>query len=143
MKNLTIISLLLLSLCSTAIAQKQSAVVVSDKTGWHKIGETTVDFKKERDQIMIIGSNKFANISLKVLDEPIDLRDMDIFFENGDSQKVKINSPIQAGSETSGIAIRGGERQIKKIEFEYKTLANRKGQKAHVEIYGYKSNEDH
>ena len=35
---------------SAANAQKP-AVVVSDKTGWHKIGETTVDFKKEKDEV--------------------------------------------------------------------------------------------
>ena len=36
---------------ATAIAQTP-AVVISDKAGWHKIGERHVSFKKDHDEIL-------------------------------------------------------------------------------------------
>lgn len=120
----------------------QTKLVVSDKTGWHKIGETTVDFTKERDEITVIGADKFAALIFKVLDAPINIMDLEIFYESGDNQKVSVNFPVKAPGQTKEININGGERAIKKIVFVYKTISNKKDEKAHVEIFGLKTNAD-
>jgi len=44
--------------------------------------------------------------------------------------------------ESRVIDLNGGERNLKKIVFVYKTLPNRKDEKAHVEIWGLKTNTD-
>ncbi|MBA2612058.1 MAG: hypothetical protein H0U95_08810 [Bacteroidetes bacterium] len=118
----------------------QTKVVLSDKTGWHKIGETTVDFGKDRDEVSIIGADRFAALIFKVDDAPIDLIEIEVFYESGDNQKVKVNFPIKAPGQSKTIDLNGGERSIKKILFVYKTLPNRKDVKAHVEIWGLKTN---
>lgn len=118
------------------------AVMVSDKAGWHKIGETTVNFQKEREEIVVIGADRFASIKFKVMDAPIDLISLEIYYESGDKQDVKVNMPIKAPGESGIIALNGGERSLKKIIFVYKTLPNRKDVKAHVEILGLKTNTD-
>lgn len=140
-KALTIILLAIAGSYGTANAQKP-AVMLSDKAGWHKIGETTVNFQKETDEIMVLVADRFAAIKFKVMDAPIDLISLEIYYESGDKQDIKINAPIKAKGESRVIDLNGGERNLKKIVFVYKTLPNHKDQKAHLEVWGLKTNTD-
>jgi hypothetical protein len=126
---------------SSAIAQS-TKVVLSDAKGWHKIGETTVDFTKDRDEVMIVGADKFAALIFKVDETPIEIMDIEVIYESGESQKAQINYAIKAPGQSKEITLNGGERSIKKILFVYKTLPNRKDIKGHVEIWGLKTNAD-
>jgi hypothetical protein len=140
MKKLLIVTLVAITSYGTVSAQ-QPAVVVSDKPGWHKIAETTADFKKEKDEVAVMISDRFSHLKFKVTDAAIDIISAVIHYEAGDSQVVIIKSPIIAPAETREIDLKGGaERSIKRISFVYKTLPNRKDEKAHVEIWGLKTN---
>ena len=127
---------------SGAAMAQTPKVVTSDKTGWHEIGETTVDFKKEREEVIILGANRFAAIKFKVEDEPIDLVSAEIIYDSGDSQKITTIFHIKAPGESRNIDLNGGERNVKKIIFVYKTMPNDAGKKAHVAIWGLKTNTD-
>ncbi len=140
-KKLIIILLVIAGGYGTAIAQTP-AVMLSDKAGWHKIGEQTVSFQKERDEILVLVADRFASIKFKVTEAPIDLMSLEIYYESGDKQDVKINTPIKEKGESRVIELNGGERNLKKIVFVYKTLPNRKDVKAHVEVWGLKTNTD-
>lgn len=118
---------------------QQPAVMMSDKAGWHKIGETTVNFKKEKDEIMIIGTDRFSSIKFKVTDAPINLISMDIIFDGGEKQSVNLNTHLKAAGESKVINLNGGERDLDKITFVYKTIDNKRDQKAHVEVWGLKN----
>jgi hypothetical protein len=141
MKKLTLLILVAMISCMGAFAQKPG-VVISDKDGWHKIGETIVDFKTEKDEIVVMGADKFAFLKFKVTEMPIHLVSFEIFFENGDNQTVTIGSDIKVTGETRTVKIEGGERDIKKVSFIYKTVANVKDKKARVELWGMKTNPD-
>jgi len=125
----------------SAMAQKP-AIVVDDRDGWHKIGETTVNFEKDRDQILVIGADRFASIKFKVKGAPIQLMDLEVYYESGDKQDINVNMPIKELGESRVIDLNGGERDLKKIVFVYKTISNRKDVKAEVEVWGYKTNID-
>jgi hypothetical protein len=142
MKMRKIIYVLLATLILNAAHGQKPAVVPSDKTGWHKIGETTVDFKNEKDEILVVGANRFASLKFKVDNAPIEISNIEVIFEEGDSQNIKVMLATKsAGEETREVELKGAaERSIKKIVFYYKTLANRQDKKAHVEIWGRKSN---
>ena len=56
-------------LINTAFAQEPS-IMLSDKPGWHKIGEVKADFKMENQSISVLGKDKFKSILLKVTDAP-------------------------------------------------------------------------
>lgn len=128
---------------STGLALAQSpAIISSDKSGWHKIAETTVDFTKERDEVAVLMADKFASLQFKVQDAAIDLISLEVLYDNGEKQNIDINSPIKAHSQSNVIKINGGERSIKTIAFVYKTMPNSKDTKAHVEIWGLKTNAD-
>jgi len=117
-------------------------VVVSDKTGWHKIGETTVDFKKEKDEVIVMGADRFATIKFKVTGETIDLISAEVVYESGDNQLVAVNSKIKEAGDSREFNLNGGERDVKKIVLVYKTIANSTNKKARVEIWGLKTNTD-
>ena len=140
-KLLLSVLLATVGICGTAVAQ-QPAVIISDKTGWHRIGKTTVDFKTETDEISVMGADRFAAIKFKVEDAPIDLISLEVFYETGDTQVVSVNMPIKLKGESRSIDLNGGERKLKKIAFVYKTLPNRKDAKGSVEVWGLKTNAD-
>jgi hypothetical protein len=143
MKKMVIVMALAILGCSNAmLAQKKTEVVMSDKTGWHKIGETTVDFKKQKEEVMVMGANRFASIKFKVTNAPINISSVEIFYESGDNQMTNLDYSVQAPGESSIVNLNGGERNVKKIVFVYKTPPNNKDAKSHVEIWGLKTNTD-
>ena len=143
MKKIVIVVALAIIGCSNAmLAQKKTEIVISNKEGWHKIGGTTVDFKKEKEEIMIMGANRFASIKFKVADAPLDITSVEIFYESGDNQMTNLNCSVKAPGESSIVNLNGGERSVKKIVFVYKTPPNTKDLKSHVEIWGLKTNTD-
>ncbi len=141
MKKIIIVALVAIASCTTAFSQKPG-VVLSDKEGWHKIGETTVDFKTESDEIMVMGADRFGFVKIKVDDAAIKLESFEIYFESGDKQKVVIGEEIKAPGETRTVQLTGGERSIKKVTFTYKTVPNNMDKKAKVELWGMKTNSD-
>ncbi len=142
MKKIMLVLLLAIIGASNHAVAQSTKIVISDKKGWHKIGETTVDFSRDRDEVMVVGADKFASLIFKVDDAPIDLIEIEVFYESGDSQHVKIGYPIKSPGQSKEIALNGGERSIKKISFLYKTISNAKDVKAHIEIWGLKTNAD-
>lgn len=138
----SIIILLLAFVGSFGIASAQSpSVMVSDEAGWHKIGERTVDFEQDRDEVAVLVSDRFASLKFKVTEATIDLVSLEVVYESGDNQNVMISQSIKAPGESRTIDLKGGaERSIKKIIFVYKTLPNSKDERASVEIWGLKTN---
>ncbi len=122
---------------STVTAQK-TEVVTSNKPGWHKIGETTVMFKADRDVLVVLGADKFKAIQIKVTDAPIRLEDIEVYYENDTKEDIQIRSDFKKGEKSRVIDLKGGDRNLKKVVFVYKSIPNWKGEKAHVELYGLK-----
>jgi len=120
MKKIMMVSALLIG-SYIGLAQKP-AVVARDKEGWDKIGETKVNFKAEKDEIMAMGKDKYTSVKLKITDAAIILTAFEIYFDNDAVQKVTIEKEIKGPGETKEIKLDGGERNIKKVVFVYKTL---------------------
>ena len=72
MKKVTMFVLLAMAIVYGSV--NAQSVVVSDKEGWHKIGSRTIDFKNEKDEITVLGSDKFSSIKFKVKDAPVNLQ---------------------------------------------------------------------
>jgi hypothetical protein len=142
MKKVVIYAVLTLFAVAGLHAQDSRKIVTSDKTDWQKIGETTVNFNTDRDEITVNGADKFAAIKFKVMDEPIYLTSLEAYFDDGNKQDINVNFPVKPQGESRVIELDGGERDLKKIVFVYKTIANRKDLEAHVEVWGLKTNDD-
>jgi hypothetical protein len=140
MKKVMIIAIALfafIGIVNSSYAQKPE-VVVSNKAGWHKIGEVKADFKMETQSIAVVGADKFKSIKLKVTDAPINIENVSVTYEDGESENINVRNELKAGAETRIIDLKNGPREIKRINFTYKTLPNVKEDKAHVELYGLK-----
>lgn len=136
MKNpfLFLVVLLTMQLSS---AQKP-AVILNDKPGWHKIGETTVNFRTESDEILLIGADRFTALKFKVTDAPVLIKSIEVFFDKGDTQKIPVEMTLKASGESDAVPLEGGERKVKRISFIYKTLSNPADNKARIEVSGLK-----
>jgi hypothetical protein len=139
-KGLMITMLAVLSIFS--INAQETSLILSDRTDWIRIGETTVNFETDRDEINVVGADKFAAIKFKVMDVPIHLMDLQVFFDDGGKQDINVNFPIKPKGESRIIELDGGERDLKKIVLVYKTISNRSDREARVEIWGLKTNDD-
>lgn len=122
--------------------QDKNKMVLSDRTDWHKLGETTVNFVTDRDEVTVSGADKFAAVKFKVNDVPIHLMKMEAYFDDGGKQEINVNFPIKPKGESRVIELEDGERDLKKVVFIYKTIANRSDREANVELWGLKTNED-
>lgn len=131
--------LLVASYSSLSAQTPQPKVVISDKDGWHKIGESKVDFKSDSDKILILVANRFSALKIKVTEAPINLQSFVIYFDNNETKNVAIGQEFKEPGETKKVDL-GGEKNVKKIEFTYKTLGNQQDKKAHIELWGFKTN---
>ena len=133
------ILLIALAGCLSNLSAQQPAVLVSNAPGWHKIAETTVDFTKDRDEVMVLGADRFTALKFMVTEAPIDLQDLEVWSEKGTKQNIQVRTLLEMGKESRVIELYGGSQEVNKIVFIYKTLPNRTDTKAHVEIYGLKA----
>lgn len=125
-----------------ALNAQKASVIVNDKTGWHKIAETTVNFEKEKDEILVLGADRFASIKFKVTEAPVELKKLEVYYESGDKQEINVNKTILMDRESGNIDLNGGERNLKKVVFHYHTVPNTADKKAHLELWGLKTNPD-
>jgi hypothetical protein len=133
------IVLLVVFVCYLQVAFAQEpAVVVSDKPGWHKIGEVKADFKTEIESIAVLGSDEFKSIKLKVTDAPINIDKVIVYYENEQTQEIPLSGMILSGSETKAYDLLYPLIELKKVSFTYKSEPSYRGEKAHIELYGLK-----
>jgi hypothetical protein len=105
---------------------------------WEKLGQRQVDYRAERDTIMVTAAEgRFNAIKLGVRGSGIRLIDLKVHFGNGEVQDVAVRNFIEAGGETRVIDLNGGPRIIKKVTFIYKTPPRRtKPGKGVVHLHG-------
>jgi hypothetical protein len=136
-KAVLVLAVLFAVLLNSAFAQEPS-VMLSDKPGWHKIGEVKADFKMENESISVLGADKFKSILLKVTDAPINIERVQVFYESGQMEEFDVKNELKPNSETRKIDLKDGTQEIKNVTFTYKTVPNQQEEKAHVELYGLK-----
>jgi hypothetical protein len=135
-----VISLLAIMLC-VQITHAQEPLfppIETYKPGWNKIGEVKADFKLESESIAVLGADKFKSIKLKVTDAPINIDRVVIFYENAKEQEIPISGMMLVGSESKAFDLLYPSEEIKKVSFTYKSEPNYRGEKAHVELHGFK-----
>src|SRR3954468_21760273 len=95
----TLVLLLQVLIFNQLFAQKPE-VAISNKAGWHKIGEVTASFKQEDQSIAVMGKDKFKAIKLKVTDAPINIEKAVVYYESGETQELPVSNMLATGKET-------------------------------------------
>ena len=140
MKKMIVIMMFVLA---GSIGMTSAQVVLSDKTGWHKIGSKTLDFDQTKCEMMVIGADRFASLRFKAMEAPATISGIDIYFEDGGSQHMNLNESLKASTEEKGtmtdkernaqmetatagmskeIQLTDAERSIDKIIITYKAM---------------------
>jgi len=135
-KTLFVLAVAIFSI--TTIKAQKVAVVTNNKPGWHKIGETTVDFKSDKDVIKVWGADKFKSLRIKATDAPVHIENLEVVYQDGQPEQIPVRFDFKAGTESRQIDLAGNERRLKEINMVYRTVPNWKGDKAHIEIWGLK-----
>jgi hypothetical protein len=138
-KTAVIFGIMVGMLCSINMYAQKPAVVSSNDEGWQHIGQTTASFKTQNESIQVLGADEFSAIKLKVSEAPLNLERLQVFYESGEMEEIKVEQNISANEETRVIKLKHPDRDIKKVAFTYKSGANANGDKADVALYGLKS----
>ncbi len=99
------------------------------------LGERTVSFKVDHDEITVKGNDVFERVQFEVRRAGVEMIDMKVFFENGTSEDVALKSFIEAGGWSREIDLPGEKRAIRRVTFTYKSGPHAH-QKAVVKLYG-------
>ncbi len=129
----------LATLCSLNLFAQKPAVVSSNEPGWQHIGQITASFKNQNESIEVLGADEFTAIKLKVMEAPLQIERLQVFYESGDMEEIKVDKEIGKDNETRVIKLKHPDRDINKVAFTYKTGANADGEKADVALYGLKT----
>jgi hypothetical protein len=122
----------------TSLKAQKVEVVTNNKPGWHKIGETTVDFKVDKDVVKVWGADSFKSIRLKTTDAPVHIASVSVVYQDGEPDNIEVRNDFKAGQESRAIDLQGKERRLKEVDLVYRTIPNWKGDKAHIELWGLK-----
>jgi hypothetical protein len=142
MRKVVVVVLALMAVLVNAAFAQKPAVVTDNDPGWHKIGEITASFKMDNESIIVYGRDEFTKLKLKVTDAPIHIDRVQVVFEEGGTQDLSVATPLQAGGETRVLDLTGTNKEIEKVVFTYKTVDSYKGDRATVELYGFKARTD-
>ncbi|WP_281238722.1 hypothetical protein [Flavobacterium praedii] len=102
--------------------------------GWEKIGTKTVQKITEVDEFRPSSRSTYSAIKIRVINNPVTINKMTIYYDNGQSQEVVLRKFIGPGEETRIINLIGNKRRIDKIRFLYKSK-NLLGSRAEVEVW--------
>jgi len=124
-KQLLLIAALLISiglyLPLTGTSQNHRPARPGGAGSWRFLGERVIDFKAEKDLINVTGADGFRKLKFKILDAPVQMKDMKVVFENGEVQDIPLNFKMEQGHESRVIDLKGAVRRIKVVYFNYKT----------------------
>jgi hypothetical protein len=78
-------------------------------------------------------------LKFKVIDAPINIDRIQVFYESGDMEEINARHALSKGAESPSFSLKYPGKDIKKVEFTYRTVANTKGEKSELELYGLKT----
>lgn len=120
----------------SSFTKATKATSLSKYARWEKLGERTVNYAVDRDEITVGARDGFFDaLKLKVRKGAINMRKMVVHFGNGEQKEIELRDNIGAGGESRVIDLPGNNRVITKVVFWYDTK-NFSRRRAEVELWG-------
>jgi hypothetical protein len=104
--------------------------------GWMHIGARQVDFRSEHDVVAAEGGRKFNTILIAVEGADVELYNVSVNFANGEHFDPETRLVFEENSRSRFIDLPGEARDIKNVEFRYRTIRRSGEGKAIVHVYG-------
>jgi len=103
---------------------------------WENLGEQSVGFGVDRDVIKVgRREGRFKALALEVRDNDVEILDLNVAFDRGPPQSLRVRQLIRAGTRTAPIQFAWGDRHIDRIEITYRSRPSFRG-RAKVAVLG-------
>jgi hypothetical protein len=119
-----------------AFSQKP-VILTSDKPGWHRIGELTMDEEADTADAEIIGADAFSAVKIKAVKGDVRIYEIDIYYEEGMPQCVPLEKKLKEGEQTKTVVFKGGNRKLRRIALIGRKISGG-DEKAEVQLNGFK-----
>jgi hypothetical protein len=122
--NKILTACLLLAAVVTIISCSSSRRSIAIEEGWELLGESKVDFIRDKDQVDVVSSNRFTALRFKVEKRDIRLNDLHVVYQNGDKLSPVIDDVIVADQYSRDIELGPEGKAIRSVDFKYRTTGN-------------------
>ena len=131
-----LLALILLSSIFTTISCSSTRKSIAIEEGWELIGESKVNFVRDRDQVDVISANRFTAIRFKVENRDIRLNGLNVVYQNGDKLAPVIDDIIVADQYSRDIELGPEGKMIRSVDFKYRTTGNILKGRGNVLVFG-------
>lgn len=104
--------------------------------GWELLGEVKANFVRDKDALEVMNANPFTHIRFRVEDKDIRLYELTVYFINGDKLSPQVDEVIPAGRESRNIELAQDGRQVRRIEFRYRSTGSILDGRAGILVFG-------
>jgi hypothetical protein len=124
------------SMVAAAVVAVAAPAGARNNQRWEHLGSTNVKLNSERD-VINVGAREgdFRKLQLLVHENGVFFESMVVVYSNGGDDNIPLRFHIPPGGRSRLIDLRGGDRYIRRIEFQYRAVHNGRG-KARVEVFG-------
>ena len=133
-KLLTIFILLVTIFTTLSCSSTRRSIAIEE--GWELLGESKVNFVRDRDQVDVISANRFTAIRFKVEKRDIRLNDLNVVYQNGDKLAPVIDEVIVADQYSRDIELGPEGKAIRSVDFKYRTTGNVLKGRGNVLVFG-------
>lgn len=112
-----------------------SNVVSNANTDWQKIATGVAHFDQEVLEIDVTSYESFHAIYFRVAIGQIDMKSMQVFYENGNKEDFAINELVKVEANSMIFDLTGEARKMKKIVLKYKPVPNSDDKEARLELW--------
>ncbi len=130
--TLFILSITFAGLLSCGSSRRSIAI----EEGWELLGESKVDFIRDKDQVDVISSNRYTALRFKVEKRDIRLNDLHVVYQNGDKLSPVIDDVIVADQYSRDIELGPEGKSIRSVDFKYRTTGNILKGRGNVLLFG-------
>jgi hypothetical protein len=103
---------------------------------WIHLGAREVDLRSDRDVITAGGQRRFNSLLIAVEGANVEIHGIRVNFANGERFEPQVRLVFEQNTRSRFIDLPGTTRDIRNIEFQYRTLPGSSTQKAVVHVYG-------
>lgn len=143
MKRMLMSFLIAVGVLSLTYGQQSAQAKDAD---WVKIGQTTVNlsedygiFDWDRDREETISANdKYSAIKFKAKDAKVNLSNVEVQYDNGKKENLKLESAIDANTESKQMKLDTRE-DLDQVTFNFIKDESARADKAVIEVWGLKS----
>ena len=127
-------ALLFLIVFSISCSSPRRTIAIEN--GWELLGELKVDFARDNDNLAINSATKYTGLRFKVEKREIKIRDLTVVFANLDKLQPAIDEIIPADQYSKIIELGAEGKDVRSIEFKYRTTGNVFKGRANVLVFG-------